>query len=244
MLFPRATARLQPKHSYGNLRPSARAHRRYCATSIPDMPVVPEHFDAIAAQIEHLATRNPNLKSRQPAIDYSAVAFDAPQTQQIAKRQQQTVVQGIIPTYYNLSGPGPGTVVGIVLGSVAGFLLIVWLLSTLTNGGGIGGRNTAMAGQEEIVVRKRRGSHGGGRSRVSRRTVEAREVREVSRSPRRSGGRSTIIVEERRGPPPRPRSRSIIVEDRHRVPGDDVVEVIEEHDEYRERRGSRRGGYR
>jgi hypothetical protein len=49
-------------------------------------------------------------------------------------------------------------------------------------------------------------------------------------------------VEERRAPP---RARSIIVEERHhRVPGDDVVEVIEEHDEYRERRGSRRGGYR
>jgi hypothetical protein len=67
-------------------------------------------------------------------------------------------------------------------------------------------------------------------------------VREISRSPRRSSGRSQIIVEERRQPT---RARSIIVEERHRVPGDDVVEVIEETENYRERRGTRRGpGYR
>tara|TARA_R110002003_G_scaffold6_6_gene305 strand:+ start:14112 stop:14732 length:621 start_codon:yes stop_codon:yes gene_type:complete len=206
------------------------------------MPAVPDPFDAIAAQIDRLAPRNPahsRPRPRQPAVDYSAIALDAPHKQPIAKRQQMIIQQGIIPTYYNLSGPTPGTVVGIVLGSVAGFLLIVWLLYSVTNGGGMSvGNTTAMAGQEEIVVRRRRGSHGGGRSRGSRHT----QVREVSRSPRRSSGRSQIIVEERRAPP---RARSIIVEERHhRVPGDDVVEVIEEHDEYRERRGSRRGGYR
>ena len=40
----------------------------------------------------------------------------------------------------------------------------------------------------------------------------------------------------------RARSRSVIVEERGRVPGDDVVEVIEEHDDYVSRRGSRRSG--
>ncbi|KAF2823051.1 hypothetical protein CC86DRAFT_329604 [Ophiobolus disseminans] len=209
------------------------------------MPAVPELYEAIAAQIDVLAHRNrdsSHLDPRQPASDYSTIALDAPHTQPIAKRQSMMIQQGIIPTYYNLSGPQPGTVVGIVLGSVAGFLLIVWLLYSITNGGGGfggAGRTTAMAGQEEVIVRRRRNSHGAaaGRSRVSRR----QETRELSRSPRRSGGRSQIIVEERRGPP---RPRSIIVEERHRVPNDDVVEVIEEHDEYRERRGSRRGGYR
>ena len=179
------------------------------------MPAVREPYNAIAAQIDSLA----------------------PRALPIAKRQQQMIQQGIIPTYYNLSGPQPGTVVGIVLGSVAGFLLVVWLLYTLTNGNAQTGTTTAMAGEEEIVVRRpRRNSHGG-RSRGSRRP----EVREVSRSPRRSGGRSQIIVEERRASA---RPRSIIVEERHRVPGDDIVEVIEEHDDYRSRRGSRRGGYR
>lgn len=207
------------------------------------MPVVPDPYEAIAAQIDSLAPRNADSSRwnpRQPAIDYSAIALDAPHKRPVAKRQQMVIQEGIIPTYYNLSGPEPGTVAGIVLGSVAGFLLIVWLLYTLTQGGGgFRGNTTAMAGQEEIVVRRpRRNSHGARRSTASRRTAE---VREVSRSPRRSGGRSQILVEERRGPP---RPRSIIVEDRHRVPNDDVVEVIEEHEDYRERRGSRRGGYR
>ncbi|KAL6703606.1 hypothetical protein ACN47E_009466 [Coniothyrium glycines] len=207
------------------------------------MPAVRDHYDAIAAQkSDPLALRDVAGLSRplprQPAGDLSVVALDAPQHQPIAKRQQQMVVQGIIPTYYNTSGPQPGTVVGIVLGSVAGFLLIVWLLYSLTNGGTRTRTTTAMAGEEEIVVRRRRNSQGG-RSRGSR---QVREVREISRSPRRSGGRSQIIVDERRPPT---RTRSIIVEERHRVPGDDVVEVIEEHEDYRERRGSRRGpGYR
>lgn len=207
------------------------------------MPAVRDTYDALAAQIDSLAPRNlegSSLNPRQPALDYSALAFDAaPNNQPIAKRQQMIVQEGIIPTYYNLSGPQPGTVVGIVLGSVAGFLLVVWLLFSLTQGNGfaMAGATTAMAGEEEIVVRRRRNSHGG-RSRGSRRVTE---VREVSRSPRRSGGRSQIIVDERRPPT---RTRSIIVEERHRVPGDDIVEVIEENDEYRERRGSRRGDYR
>jgi hypothetical protein len=208
------------------------------------MPAVLDPYEAMAAHIDSLTARHPDHSRRSPRLsanDHSAIALDAPRSQPVAKRQQ-LVIQGIIPTYYNLDGPAPGTVAGIVLGSVAGFLLIVWLLYTLFNGqgNGFGGARatTAMAGQEEIIVRRpRRNSHGARRSTASRRT----EVREVSRSPRRSGGRSQIIVEERRGPP---RPRSIIVEERHRVPNDDVVEVIEEHEDYRERRGNRRGGYR
>jgi hypothetical protein len=194
------------------------------------MPAVPELLNAIA--------QLGNVAPRDPVMDIAAMAQEASRAAPIAKRQQMVIQQGIIPTYYNLSGPEPGTVVGIVLGSVAGFLLIVWLLSTLTQGNKAGA-TTAMAGEEEIVVRRpRRNSHGN----RSRRNSHA-QMREASRSPRQSSGRSHIIVEERRAPPP-PRTRSIIVEERRRVPNDDVVEVIEEHDEYRERRGSRRGGYR
>ncbi|KAH6644318.1 hypothetical protein C7974DRAFT_18533 [Boeremia exigua] len=200
------------------------------------MPAVPELLNAIA-QLGNLAPRaygSDSLLPRKPAID-----IEAPRTAPVSKRQQMTIQPGIIPTYYNLDGPEPGTVVGIVLGSVGGFLLVVWLLYSLTNASRAG-TTTAMAGEEEIVVRRpRRNSHGN----RSRRNSHA-QMREVSRSPRQSSGRSHVIVEERRGPPP-PRTRSIIVEDRRRVPNDDVVEVIEEHEEeYRERRGSRRGGYR
>ena len=201
------------------------------------MPAVPELLNAIA-QLGNVAPRaygSDSLLPRQPAIDIRAMAQDAPRTAPIAKRQQMVIQQGIIPTYYNLSGPEPGTVVGIVLGSVAGFLLIVWLLYSLTNTNKTG-TTTAMAGEEEIIVRRpRRNSHGN----RSRRNSHA-QMREVSRSPRQSSGRSHIVVEERRAPPP-PRTRSIVVEERRRVPNDDVVEVIEEHEDYRERRGSRRG---
>lgn len=148
-------------------------------------------------------------------------------------------ITGLIPTYYQGmdTGPSGGTVVGIVLGSVAGFLLIVWLLYTLAGQGG----NANIAGEEEIVVRRRDRSRSP-RSRRSRRSTRT-EVRQVSRSPRRR----EIIVEERTMPPhPRPRSRSILVEERIRVPGDDVVEVIEEHSDIppRRQRSRRNSGYR
>jgi hypothetical protein len=198
------------------------------------MPAVREPYNALT---------NSPLNLRQPVADVAAILLETSQSPPAAKRQNiiyaQQPQQGIIPTYYNISGPEPGTVVGIVLGSVAGFLLICWLVQSLMNTNNKGGATTAMAGEEEIVVRRpRRNSHGG-RSRTNRRSAE---VREISRSPRRSSGRSQIIVEERRQPT---RARSIIVEERHRVPGDDVVEVIEETENYRERRGTRRGpGYR
>ncbi|KAF2746955.1 hypothetical protein M011DRAFT_494762 [Sporormia fimetaria CBS 119925] len=169
----------------------------------------------------------------------ASLAMDAVSSQ-IQKRQQisQPIVNvepttGIIPTYYTVDGPAPGTVVGIVLGSVLGFLLIIWLFHSIAN---INNSNTnnAIAGvEEEVVVRRpRRNSHSG-RSRRSTHT----DMHEYSRSPRRS----QVIVEERRQPRG-PRPRSIVVEERSRsrVPGDDVVEVIEEHENYRERRGSRR----
>ncbi|USP74969.1 hypothetical protein yc1106_02243 [Curvularia clavata] len=197
------------------------------------MPAFHQQLDALAAQIDTKVARDAILTPRQPLMDAPAIAFDSPKAASMAKRQNVIYTQqGIIPTYYDLSGPEPGTVVGIVLGSVAGFLLICWLLQSLVNSSRGSGTRTAMAGEEEIVVRRpRRNSHG---ARSSRRRSE---VREISRSPRTSGGRSQVIVEERRQPV---RARSIVVEERHRVPGDNVVEVIEEHEDYRERRGTRR----
>ncbi|KAF2730864.1 hypothetical protein EJ04DRAFT_28799 [Polyplosphaeria fusca] len=195
------------------------------------MPALPID-DSLLPDLDVFAPRDiesPAMVPRQPALDYSLRSAVALGANHVAKRQSDSrPPQVIIPTMYNLSGPGPGTVVGIVLGSVGGFLLIVWLLFSLTTLGGA--RAIVGAGEEEVVVRRRRNSNSH-RSRRSTRT----EVREYSRSPRR---REQIIVEERR----QPRVRSVVVEERSRsrVPGDDVVEVIEEHEEYRPRRGSRR----
>ncbi|KAF2115375.1 hypothetical protein BDV96DRAFT_77160 [Lophiotrema nucula] len=202
------------------------------------MPAIPVARDSNAPQFDSLAPRDAapesaDLNARQPAAQAApAVAVTLNAFGERSAIGRREIFDGIIPSYYNFDGPSPGTVVGIVLGSVAGFLLLCWLLYSLTMLSGSGGR--AIAGEEEIVVRRRRGSD----SRRSRRSTRT-EVREFSRSPRR---REQIIVEERRAPP---RTRSVVVEERVRVPGDDVVEVIEEHDEYRTRRGGgrRSGGY-
>ncbi|KAK8051980.1 hypothetical protein PG993_003365 [Apiospora rasikravindrae] len=110
------------------------------------------------------------------------------------------------------SGPEPGVVVGIVLGSIAGFLLVLWLVYTCVNLGN--SRNTNVVVETEgsmvsgsVVTRKsrkhRRSRHHESRSRSvgperRRETVEIRESRVVPEE--------RIIVEEARrsraGPPP------------------------------------------
>ncbi|KAK7177464.1 hypothetical protein PSPO01_16485 [Paraphaeosphaeria sporulosa] len=126
------------------------------------------------------------------------------------------IVPGLIPIYLRRDGPGSGAVVGIVLGSIAGFFLLVRLLRSLTNNS----RN-AISGEEEIVMRSTRRNSKSHRSRRGTRS----EVHEYDRSPRRSGERSTVIVEART----ESRPRSIMVEEtRRRIPGEDIVEVIEE----------------
>jgi len=156
--------------------------------------------------------------------------------------KRQTQILAIPTTYEGLnSGPQPGTVVGIVLGSVAGFLILLWLLYTCANvdgfpGFGGWGRRTVV--EEEIVRRRSRsGSHSRSRSRVSRASrTETAEVQSVARSPvRRENRRETIVVEERRTSRPSPPRE------------DDIVEVIEEHSPVRRpsrRESKRASGFR
>ncbi|KAI9674229.1 MAG: hypothetical protein M1817_002047 [Caeruleum heppii] len=154
---------------------------------------------------------------------------------------RQTTIVAIPNTYGNLNdSQPPGTVAGIVLGSVAGFLFILWLLYLIFNSSGGG---ASVVAEEEIVVRDgRRGS----RSSRSRRaeTIEVHSTARLSSSssssssdrtrsrsrPRRSPMRETrterIIVEERRAPVAAPR-------------GEDIVEVIEEHGPPRRSRSGR-----
>lgn len=155
-----------------------------------------------------------------------------------------------IPTVYQglNAGPAPGAVVGIVLGSVLGFLFLIWLFWVLSNGGSF---IRANQDEEESVVVTRRRDRSSRRSHRSNaematRTSPRRDRDRVYRServirdfpPQREGSRSrvreTVIVDD--VPPPRER----------RVEGDDIVEVIEEHSSIAPpRRKNRRGsGYR
>jgi hypothetical protein len=204
------------------------------------MPSLPQAQEAAIPQLDSLAPRDhddASLAPRSPAIE--AAAADNPYARNalnaLAERsnlESRQIVTGIIPSYYTTGGPAAGTVAGIVLGSVAGFLMLIWLFYSLANIGNPAFGRSFISGEDEIVVRRRRNSQSG-RSRRSTRT----EVREYSRSPRR---RDTVIVEERRHSRPQ-RARSIVVEERtRRVPGDNIVEVIDESDDYSSRRGSRR----
>ncbi|PNS17523.1 hypothetical protein CAC42_8066 [Sphaceloma murrayae] len=123
--------------------------------------------------------------------------------------------QGIIaiPTLYQNQNdsPQPGAVVGIVLGSVAGFLLLIWLFSFITNQ-----RSAPLVSEEEVVVRRR------SRSPRSRRTSRRSEM--TSRSPRaeRIVRQERIVRDTSRAP------RSAYVVEETRDVGGNMVEVVEE----------------
>lgn len=166
----------------------------------------------------------------------------------------------IVPeTYGASSGPDAGTVVGIVLGSVGGFLLVLWLIYTIANLGNsnAGVIETASVGDGSVVTRKsrRRRRHRSSSARP-RETVEIRTERVVP-VPMAA---ERIIVEERSrsrapGPPPPmpgPPPPRVVRDD-----DDDEVVVIEENtpprrreSRHQKRRSSRRsserrsGGYR
>ena len=145
------------------------------------------------------------------------------------------------------AGPTPGAVVGIVLGSIVGFLFLLWLLWILSSGTSFI-RTTALE-EEDVVVRRRSRSP---RSRRSHRSSYREEMRHTSSRPERVIRQERIV---RDVPPPRVDSsrvrESVIVEEsrpERRVDGDDIVEVIEEHSSIGApppRRKSRRSsGYR
>lgn len=156
-------------------------------------------------------------------------SMDAP----LVRRQQNPIV--IIPTTYSDmdDSPPPGTVIGAVLGSVFGFLLILYLIYSLFNRGG-----GAVVEEEDFVVREQRRGSRSSRHSHSHSHSHSRSSPPVPRSPVRTETR----VEER-----------VIVEETHRAatrsPEDEIVEVIEEEEEPppRRSRGSRSrptSGYR
>ena len=221
------------------------------------MPPVQHESETLSSSVHPIALRSflpsiPNLTLRLPSLpsntlptrtDQSLQSLENPLSSLFRRQNSQPNPANptLIPyTYAGLNaGPPPGEVVGIVFGSVGGFLLILWLIYTCFN---MGNSNSSV--EEEVVVRRR--------SRSPRRTVS----RSVSRSefietrqrspPRRSPPRRSP---PRRSPPRREtRRETVILEETRRAPEeheDDIVEVIEEHSPPRRSGGSRRqSGYR
>ncbi|KAB8299305.1 hypothetical protein EYC80_001380 [Monilinia laxa] len=191
----------------------------------------------------------------------------------LISRQATSGDPSIIPTTYGEQNTSlaPGTIAGIVLGSVGGFLLLLWLLYTCCTLG----RPAAQATyREDVTVREnvRRRSHNSHRSsRPHSRRVSTAEKVEVRRQRSRSPTPVRVVREEvrqeTRRPPPVER---VIVEERREVRrsrdegspstsggGSDEVVVIEEHEppprkskskrerrERRERERERESGFR
>lgn len=209
----------------------------------------PELRSLVSSTLQNLALRSPPshptlpTKTLQPFQRTLASLF---------RRQITTVTatanpQPIIPTTYSglNTGPSPpGTVVGIVFGSVAGFLLLLWLVYTCFNLGNLAPASSIV--EEETVVRRRSKSRSARRSR-SPSSHSRSEVIEVSRTRERSRSRSPA-------PPPRresSRRETVIIEETRRPVReereDDIVEVIEEHSPVRResrRSSGRQSGFR
>lgn len=142
--------------------------------------------------------------------------------------KRQGIVLAIPTTYAGLnSGPAPAAVVGITLGAIAGFIVILYIILSAIRLSGWNQRS-------EVVVEEHhhRRSHTRSRSR-------SRAMTEVS-SPRRERivrEREERVTEERHYEP-----ESVVVDEEE----DDIVEVIEEHSPERppKRDPPRRSGFR
>ncbi|MCJ1364403.1 hypothetical protein MMC16_003513 [Acarospora aff. strigata] len=208
------------------------------------------HLNDLLAPMPHLSRRDLTL----PKLHFPDLSFPSPLPTRTSEAlepraksfrtvssliRRQTVVA--IPTTYSGldAGPPPANIIGIVLGSVAGFLLILWLLYTCSNMGGGG----EAVGEEVVTRRRSRSPRRSSRSRSE--MMESRRSRSPLPPPRRESRRETIIVEDRRAPAPMPMpmpAPAPIILERE----DDIVEVIEEHSPPPRVRSSRdrNSGYR
>lgn len=108
--------------------------------------------------------------------------------------QKRYTTISIPATYGSLnSGPTPGVVAGIVLGTVGGVCLLLYLTFMALNPGGLARGGSSITDEEEVVVRSRR-TPSRSRSEVIE-VVEERDRRDdYRRRPRRD--RDRVIVEE------------------------------------------------
>ena len=180
----------------------------------------------------------PNLNTRD--LDANLLHTDT-------SLQKRYTTISIPSTYGRLqTSPTAGTVVGIILGSVAGFVLLMYVLFLAVNPGGIarGGvaaptsssisMSMSMDDEEIVEVRNRRGSSAGRRRRDII-EVEEREGFRDSYRRRPVSRHDRVVVEE-----------SLATS----TTGDDVIEVEEEESTVpsdispRPPRRTRRGGVR
>lgn len=218
------------------------------------MPVLPHLARRAATAIASHSQDTRVLDSRQLAHHAADILrrIPFPSFSSLAKRNSNSNVcqAGYIAGCYQFGGAAPGAVAGITLGAIAGFLLVMWLLWVLSQGGGF--IQTSQLQEEEVVVRRR--SSDQGRSRRSHRSSYQAEVRHTSPRRERVVRQERIVRDVPRDRVDSSRVREqIIVEERgpeRRVDGDDIVEVIEEHSSIGgaappRRKGSRRtSGYR
>jgi hypothetical protein len=165
-----------------------------------------------------------------------------------------------IPAFYGSldSGPDPGAVVGITLGAVAGFVLLLWLIYACLNLGNGGGPSESVTvvteGTSSVVTRRSRRHRRERDTRARSRRRQREEMVEIRRvgSSRARGG--PVIVEEVRVRPASPDVERVVVEERRRSVSrpaaaprvrrvsssegatEDEVVVIEEHSPPRRQR--------
>ncbi|KFY40802.1 hypothetical protein V495_05247, partial [Pseudogymnoascus sp. VKM F-4514 (FW-929)] len=119
--------------------------------------------------------------------------------------------KAIPSTYSSLNGPPAGQIVGIVLGSVAGFILIAYLIYTTCGGSVVISDDETVS---SVEIRRRKPRRHGSRSSHGTPVVERIVVQE--RTERRSGSRMSgrsrslgsveeVVVIEEGSPPPRRR---------------------------------------
>ncbi|KAM3067654.1 hypothetical protein ACMFMG_000033 [Clarireedia jacksonii] len=202
---------------------------------------------SLSARVTTILRPISNLLHRRNAQSSAAFHFTGLANRLIARQSDAINDPSIIPTTYGSenNSPSPGAIAGIVLGSVAGFLLILWLIKQCANSNNRSSATTTYT--DEVVYRdsvrrsSRRNSRSSARPRSRRvsqtETVEVRRgaspvrvVREEVRQeqvrqeqPRRPIPVERVVVEERRE----------VRKSRERSPstsrgGSDEVVVIEE----------------
>lgn len=107
------------------------------------------------------------LDARQPLAEALAIDTNENAARSILQPRQQGGIVPIPTVYQGLdSGPAPGAVVGIVLGSVLGFIFLIWLLWILSNGSSF--IRTNRDEEEEVVVSRQRNTRSSDRRRSHR----------------------------------------------------------------------------
>lgn len=169
------------------------------------MPAVPRFLrDVASSAADTRIVESRQLRETTAQVAQSLAAAPHTLTRRLSRllpRQSTGANLVAIPYFYQYGGPSPGAVAGIVLGSVFGFLLLMWLFWSLSNGSGF--IRSSDYEEEDVVVRRRSRSRRGSRrremtSRSPRRERVIRQERIVRDIPPRepSRVRETVIVDE------------------------------------------------